>query len=1343
MAGLCEMWFTLSRWSWKTLSWVIGLILYKNNDLTSVVGIISNLYRKLIKYANKIMNPFKDSLCHKIVEYAKLKIQLFDNCYIWTSKIMDPTERITLYIVPILLNNNLVNIQFLYSYYFNFNRILKNGYNKLSKRNKLFLIESGNSIFKYIMFKYTYGKGETIAKSDNRKTIALEKGRKEKVIIEKYLTGQILFVSNSITDIAIVLGYDRIFIENYIEWMDKISINNLPLISLNKRWGFVRVKRDIKRSINNNSVPLMNNFLKCTPNTKRTVSLDTTHLEKNNVNGNYLMKQQKIYPNKDGKYRNLSKFLYDPLFLITIYNNLKSLKLINEEIENQWFINIAFELKNGNYTPIDMYIKNEKNKSVLINHDKNKIISEAIRVLLESVYDNNDNKFLSFSHGSRKNKNIHSALQVIKNEWNDIIWFISFDYNMIFQSIHRKKIFSVLRKDIQDQRLFDILNKLFNSGVCTLSIYNTFNRYILPDYDLLSCFLINIFFHELDKEILKIKNTYFFFNKNDNYEFKFNSKNYMNDYSNIRFVRYLNTFLLGVKGTKLVALDIKKKVEYFLKSNLHLELLNNSGNLINIRSDNLFIFNVIIASKPLKTLKFYNTRSNFIQQQKKGIKIRKSKIQLLKTKQNNFNGNFENSNIQQNLSSYKKTVLFNKNSSIINQKLFNNKYSIVLNADLTKIKRILINTGILNKKGRPVALRKLLSLDSFFIFTIYMKIGKLVLNSFSFCDNIEKIKTILDYHIRWSLFHTLAAKHKSTIRKTLRNIYPSLLTRKNDNCIQYYTKEDIKNIKRKFLIDKNIYSIKDIDWSDKDLNLYSKINRNNKTGVFSLWDKSIYTGRVRLNGRELRSLPTYIINKPLSNKRTFSSININNSRISINKKSSKNDVYFFNIQQSYEKNRCNYSIYNKNNNNEGLLFKSIYNKEYLLNIYPYFAESVSNNKGQFWNIYDKELLKEEFLNWFAGFTDAEGLFYIKLRKGYHTCSFSFELHLHVDDVPTLAYIKKRLNIGKVRVVKNSAFFYVNIIKEIEILIDIFDKHPLWTHKQLDFKSFKYAFFNKDNYLRIMEIKSNMNAKRFNFVDYVLPDYRDITPYWLVGFVEGDGCFCISKMKAYFYLCQKDDQILGIICKFLIYFSAKEHLISNIDNYEELVVTPFMSPKVRKKKNINPINVISICDQDIIYQYIGPFFPKRIFITRKGFDFYIWLLCIHLIINGYFKLKEGKKLILLLSINMNNARYSNKLFSSNLSPFHFLSLYKSLQTVFSEKPPFNIYSNLKHRSLAVKHRSSNCSVFVYKNDKLIEGSPFKNYKEASKILNVPVSKISEYIDTDIKINDYLFFKNICY
>jgi hypothetical protein len=52
-------------------------------------------------------------------------------------------------------------------------------------------------------------------------------------------------------------------------------------------------------------------------------------------------------------------------------------------------------------------------------------------------------------------------------------------------------------------------------------------------------------------------------------------------WTRIRFVRYLNTFLLGVKGTKLVALDIKKKVEYFLKSNLHLELFSNTGNLIN------------------------------------------------------------------------------------------------------------------------------------------------------------------------------------------------------------------------------------------------------------------------------------------------------------------------------------------------------------------------------------------------------------------------------------------------------------------------------------------------------------------------------------------------------------------------------------------------------------------------------------------------------------------------------------------------------------------------------------------------------------------------------------------
>jgi len=37
-------------------------------------------------------------------------------------------------------------------------------------------------------------------------------------------------------------------------------------------------------------------------------------------------------------------------------------------------------------------------------------------------------------------------------------------------------------------------------------------------------------------------------------------------------------------------------------------------------------------------------------------------------------------------------------------------------------------------------------------------------------------------------------------------------------------------------------------------------------------------------------------------------------------------------------------------------------------------------------------------------------------------------------------------------------------------------------------------------------KNQMNTKRTDFSKYVKPDYKKIHPYWLIGFVEGDGGF---------------------------------------------------------------------------------------------------------------------------------------------------------------------------------------------------------------------------------------------
>lgn len=50
--------------------------------------------------------------------------------------------------------------------------------------------------------------------------------------------------------------------------------------------------------------------------------------------------------------------------------------------------------------------------------------------------------------------------------------------------------------------------------------------------------------------------------------------------------------------------------------------------------------------------------------------------------------------------------------------------------------------------------------------------------------------------------------------------------------------------------------------------------------------------------------------------------------------------------------------------------------------------------------------KDKFIDWFRGFTDGEGHFYINM-KSLTVCSFRYEIHLHSDDRPLLEFIEKK------------------------------------------------------------------------------------------------------------------------------------------------------------------------------------------------------------------------------------------------------------------------------------------------------------------------------------------------
>lgn len=94
---------------------------------------------------------------------------------------------------------------------------------------------------------------------------------------------------------------------------------------------------------------------------------------------------------------------------------------------------------------------------------------------------------------------------------------------------------------------------------------------------------------------------------------------------------------------------------------------------------------------------------------------------------------------------------------------------------------------------------------------------------------------------------------------------------------------------------------------------------------------------------------------------------------------------------------------------------------------------------------------EAFLQWFVGFTDSEGTFIIQTKNNSEV-NFCFKFTLHVDDSAVLFLIKDILGIGVVTIKGNTCTFAVHSFQLIvEVLLPIFDKYPLITHKQLDYR----------------------------------------------------------------------------------------------------------------------------------------------------------------------------------------------------------------------------------------------------------------------------------------------------
>ena len=135
-----------------------------------------------------------------------------------------------------------------------------------------------------------------------------------------------------------------------------------------------------------------------------------------------------------------------------------------------------------------------------------------------------------------------------------------------------------------------------------------------------------------------------------------------------------------------------------------------------------------------------------------------------------------------------------------------------IKAPLNEIKQKLINRNILTKKNKPKAVNKILFLSDDAIISWFRTTGQSLLNYYRCCDNFYRIKSYVDYFIRWSAIQTFAKKHKKSSIQII-NIYSKNLSVFNINGIKtvsFLSSIEIKELNKEFLIN--------IDYNFKTLN---------------------------------------------------------------------------------------------------------------------------------------------------------------------------------------------------------------------------------------------------------------------------------------------------------------------------------------------------------------------------------------------------------------------------------------------------------------------------------------------------------------------------------------------
>lgn len=335
--------------------------------------------------------------------------------------------------------------------------------------------------------------------------------------------------------------------------------------------------------------------------------------------------------------KDIYRLLYDEDIYIIAYNAIKS----NHGAETkgadgtsldgfcmEWVYEIISNLRNESYNPLPNKTqlipkKNGKMRKLGFPNGKDKLLQEAVRIILECIY---EPTFSDYSHGFRPQRSTHTAMAQIEN-WHGTSWFIEGDISACFDEIDHRILEAILRERIADERFIRLINKMLRVGYFDMQHDYHRTNSGTPQGSTCSPILANVYLDKLDRFMSEIaerenlgrcrrkssaytsiqyqiqklrKSEYFAENGEQIRELVRIRKSQPSvdmfdpKFRRLRYVRYADDFLVGVTASMQYSKSVRDQIKLFLLETLHLRLNMEKTKITHAYNEKAFFLGFLI-----------------------------------------------------------------------------------------------------------------------------------------------------------------------------------------------------------------------------------------------------------------------------------------------------------------------------------------------------------------------------------------------------------------------------------------------------------------------------------------------------------------------------------------------------------------------------------------------------------------------------------------------------------------------------------------------------------------------------------------------------------------------------